>query len=144
MVGVVDLDPDREQLLLEDRAALLTRRSDRRVEAEDGLLPAAGPDTLVVRVRRRRTTGATVLLERCDRLLRVEVVLLEVGELAAGVRAELVLRVVQRLEAGGDRAVQRLDQRPPVQTLGDCRPHPLLLQERIALRAPLDVQLILA
>src|SRR4029077_17155589 len=103
----VDLDADRLQLLLEDLAALHTRRPGGSGEAEFSFVATAGPDLAVAVAGRRGAARAPVLLEQLDRSLGVVVVLVEVGELARGVRADLVLGVVQRLQAGGDRAVQR-------------------------------------
>src|SRR3954453_17474930 len=147
--GDVELDADRLQLLLEDLAALDTRSPAGRVEAELGLLTTARPDLRVTGARRRRTAGAAVRIEQLDRALRVEVVLLEVRELAVRGPTELVERVVQRLQARGDSAVQRLDQRRPVHALRDRRADVLLRQERVPvtadvrLRVHLDVPVLL-
>ena len=88
-------------------------------------------------------------LQELDRVLRVEVVLVEVRELPGRVRADLVLRVVERLEARGDGAVQRLDQRLPVHPLGNRRTNVQLREKRVPVgpdiggRIDLDVPVLL-
>src|ERR1700760_4719662 len=84
VVRRVELDPDRHQLLGEDRATLLTRLPGGGVEPELGLLTAAGPHAVVARARRRRAAGAPVLLQERDGALRVVVVLREERVLAVG------------------------------------------------------------
>src|ERR1700688_5043989 len=90
--------------------------------------PGAGPDLRVARIDRRRAARA-VLRHQGESLLRVEVPLREVRLVRTF--GLVVDRVVHRLEAGGERPVDRVDDRLAVDRHRDRLAEPRRAEELV-------------